>query len=324
MKKALFTLAALLALAAGAADAALLKLTPKEYSAVISTDVRGLLKNPEFKQIAAKPGAVKFLSDAEKFGVRLADIGELAVFNWNDCWYGVFRVENADGLRRALAAPRNPGKTPQIVTETLAGHRVYRFRNPKRQDARHLKKELCLTFTDGGTVVVAKAVELEKFLKAPRADATEIKRLAGNRAEAWAEYRRRSGKTPDGGGETFDARLKQGKAEIQLAGDAGGDIDIRGTAEFVDHESAESMSMTLPGLLAFFAGLVFSEDPDGGDMFVKALRSEARGNTLHFSIHASEELFGRLLRALRSFFGDRKHDAGGQIPGVPIPGGRKK
>lgn len=321
MKKALSTLAALLALAAGAADAALLKLTPKECSAVISADVRGLLKNPEFKRIAAKPGAVKFLSDAEKFGVRLADIGELAVFNWDDCWYGVFRVENTDGLRRALAAPR---KTPKIVTETVAGHRVYRFRDPTRQDAKHLKKELCLTFTEGGTVVVAKAVELEKFLKTPKADATEIKRLAGNRAEAWAEYRRRSGGTPGDGGETFDARLKQGKVEIQLAGDAGGDIDIRGTAEFVDHESAESMSMTLPGLLAFFAGLVFSEDPDGGDMFVKALRSEARGNTLHFSLHASEELFGRLLRALRSFFGDRKHDAGGQIPGVPIPGGRKK
>ena len=177
--------------------------------------------------------------------------------------------------------------------------------------------------TDDGTVVLAKTAELEKFLKTRRADAAEINRLAGNRAEAWAEYRRRAGKKA-GGDETFDARLERGKVEITLAdGDKDG-IDIRGTADFVDHESAESMSMTLPGILSFFAGLVFSEDPEGGDMFVKALHSEARGNTLHFSLHAPEELFGRLLRALENFFGANENGSGRQAPAIRLPGGRKK
>ena len=323
MKKALSILAAFLASAAFAADAALLKLTPREYTAVISADVRGLLKNPEFGKIAAKPAAVGFLADAEKFGVRLDSIHEAAVFNWDDCWYGLFRIADADALRRKLEEHRNSGKTPNIVTETAAGRKVYRFRDPKRLDARHRKKELCTTFLDDGTVVVAKAVELEKFLKARRADAAETERLAGNRAEVWAEYRRRPGKTSDDDDETFDARLKSARAEIMLAGDAKKAVEIRGAADLVDHESAESMSMTLPGLLSFFAGLVFSDDPEGGDMFVKALRSEARGNTLHFSLHASEELFARLLRALENFLGDGKNRGGANAKKL-LPGGRAK
>lgn len=322
MKKAFSILAAFLASAAVAADAALLKLTPKEYTAVISVDVRGLLKNPEFKKIAAKPGAVRSLSDAEKFGLRLDRVREMTVFNWDDCWYGVFRVEDADGLRKTLEAHRSSGTAPNVVTETVAGRQVYRFTDPKRQDARHRKKELCAAFPDDGTVVVAKAVELEKFLKAHRADAAETKRLAEKRAEVWVEYRRRSGKASDDDG-TFDARLKSVKAEIRLAGDAGRAVDIRGTAELVDRESAESMSMTLPGILSFFAGLVFSEDPDGGDMFVKALRSEARGNTLHFSLHVSEELSERLLRALENFFGGGKSRGGANAP-KRLPGGHGK
>jgi len=314
MKKLFSILAALLALAAEAADAALLKLAPKECSTVISADIRGLLQHPEFKKIAAKPGTIPFLAYAEKFGVRLDGIRELAVFNWDDCWYGVFRVADPDGVRKLLAAHQSTGKAPLILTETTAGRQIYRFRDPKRQDAKHRKREVCAVFLDDGVILVAKVIELEKFLKVPKADAAETARLAGNRAEAWAEYRRRTGKSSGDDGETFDARLKSGKAEIKLAGGAKGDIDILGTAEFVDHEAAESMSMTLPGMLAFFAGMVFSEDPEGGDMFVKALRSKAEGNTLHFSLHTPEPLFGRLLRALENFFGDKERDGGAAVP----------
>ena len=279
MKKALSTLAAILALAAGAADAALLKLTPENCTAVISVDIRGLLENPEFKKIAAKPGTVQILSEAERLGVRLADIGELAVFNWDDNWYGVFRVENGVRLREELER-RCAEQTPTVGRATVAGRPVYTLKQKtKGKNHRRRNKEICLLFVDDGAVLIAKTAELEKFLKTRRADATEIKRLAGNRAEAWAEYRRNSGNTSDG--ETFDARLKRGKVEIKLAGGNQGDIDICGTADFVDHESAESMGMTLPGVLAFFMGLVLADDPETADKIVRALRTEVDGGILH-------------------------------------------
>ena len=75
------------------------------------------------------------------------------------------------------------------------------------------------------------------------------------------------------------------------------------------------MSMTLPGVLAFFAGLIFAEDPEGGDMVVRALRSEVNGRTMRISLDMSEELFRRFLKGLESFEG-RKNGVGGAAGNV--------
>ncbi len=318
--RALSLLAALFALTAGGADAALMASAPAGSSAVISIDVRGLLENPDVRKLAEKPGVVKLLSELENSGMRCTDVREIAVFNWDDCWFGLFRLNDADAFRRALEEHRKTGKAPLIVPETIGGRRIFRMRDPKRQSPKHIKKEMCVMFLDDGTVVLAKAVELDKFLKARRIDRTTVEKLAAKHSVVWLEYRQQPGKgNEQRGDEVFDVRLKQGSLELKFDGAAKRDIDLSGTAEFVDPESAKSMSMTLPGIVSFFAGLIFSEDPEGGDMLVRALRSEVRGSTLHLSLHAGEELFLRFLRALENFCSD--DDETEVVGKLPIRGG---
>lgn len=325
MRTALAMLAAFLALTAGAADAALLAYAPAGSSAVISIDVRGLLENPELRKLAAKPGAIKLLAEAEQTGMRFSDVRKIAVFNRDDCWYGLFRLENVGTFRNALDEHRKTGKPPLIVPETAGGLRIFRLRNPKKQSPKHLKKEMCIAFLDDGTVVLAKAVELTKFLTAKRMDQAAVEKLSARRAEVWLEYRQQPGDGKrSGGGEVFDTRLKQGSLELKFAGADKNELDLVGTAEFVDPESAKSMSMTLPGILSFFAGLIFSEDPDGGDMLVRALRSEVRGSTLHLSLHATEELCTRFLRALDNFCSEQDDDGGAAAVKLLIDGGSRR
>lgn len=327
MKKALPILAALLlSWSAGAADAALLALAPAASETVIAIDAKGLLENPELNKLAAKPEAIKLLAEVERSGMRCTDVREIAVFNWDDCWYGLFRLNDANAFRRALEEHRKSGKTPLIVPETAGGRQTFRLRDPKRQSPKHIRKEMCLTFLDDGTVVLAKAKELPKFLTAKRMDPAAAAKLAARHAEVWLEYRQQpgGGDRKKGGGEVFDVRLKQASLELKFAGDAKKDLDLRGTAEFVDAEGAKSMSMTLPGIVSFFAGLIFSEDPEGGDMLVRALRTEVRGNTLHLSLHAGEELCSRFIRALDNFCSE-KDDDDDDRPAArsPLPGGRR-
>ena len=310
MKLVPTALAALCALTAAAGDAALLALTPAGYDTVIAADVPKLMGNRDVRALFDSPGMKKSFSELERAGVRVADLRALAVFSWDDCWYAAMRLDAAK-LRKFLEL-RCADPAANISAETVGNRRVYRLKRPVRPDGRHRKKELCLTVLDGDTALFAKFIELEKFLAAPRIGAPELSRLAAMDADLWIFCRK-----PDDPKKKSDSvfDVTEGSLELRLAGVESTALGIAGTGTFSDPEKARSMSMTLPGILAFFAGLIFAEDPGGGDMVVRALRSEVNGRTMRISLDMSEELFRRFLKGLESFEG-RKNGVGGAAGGV--------
>ena len=312
MKQALSALAALLVFAAAAADVALTGLAPADFSVAILVDVRRMLGNREIQRTVASRGVAGTFAEMERAGVRVARIRELAVFFWDNHWYGAMRVEDAAAIRRDLER-KCADPASNIVAETVAGNRVYRLKRPAKKDGRQAKKELCLFFPGDGTVVLAKAVEVEKFLTCPRLSPKAAAQLADTDAEVWCEYRGgAAAKTPDEERDSgFDLKLTRGFLEIRLAGINRRQVEVTGVGEFSDPADAKSMGKTLPGILAFFAGLIFAEDPEGGDELVRALRSEVDGGELLLSLKASEELFLRFLRAQETFFGGKKYERSG-------------
>ena len=301
LKKVFCTLSVLSVFATEAADAALLELTPADYSAVFSLDLRRAAENPVLRDILATPDAGG-IPVGEDTGLRLSDLSGIAVFNWDDCWYGAFRLNSAARLRGELERRCADG-SGKVVRSTVAGRQVYRFVDPKKRDRRSVRKELCLVFSGNDVAIFAKAVELENFLKARRADAKTLDRLGANGAEAWGEYLQRDGAESDIG-KLFDSRLKRIVLDLKLAGGDKSAVELSGRADFTDAESARSMSMTIPGIAAFLTGLSLADDPESGDMIVKALRCEVRGSSVLISLHADRELFGRFIRGLKSFFSD--------------------
>ena len=296
MKRTLAALAAVFALAAGGADAALLALAPVDCTTVISVDVRRLRSNRDVRAMLGSPGMAKNFSQLERSGVRVADVESAAIFFWDNHWYGVLRVAGAEKIRAALEV-RCARKSSGIEAATIAGRRVYRLKRAPRRDGRHLKKELCVTIFEDGAVLVAKYIEVEKFLKAKRVGAAEAARLACNDAEAWLFCRMdRLRRNEDLEG----FALKRASLELRLGGAERTALAVTGVVTFADPEKARTMSETLPGILAFFAGLVFSEDPEGGEQVVRALRSEVDGDTLRLSLELPEDLFRRFLRGWES------------------------
>lgn len=296
MRKTLAALAAVFALTAGGADAALLALAPADYTAVIWVEVRRLRGNRDIRAMLESPGTAKSFSQMERGGVRVADIESAAIFFWDNHWYGALRVADASPIRDTLerrCAEKNSG----IEAVTIADRRVYRLKLAPRNDGRHVKKELCITVFEDGTVIVAKYIEVEKFLKAARLDAAAAARFARNDAEAWLFCRmNRLRKNEDL--EAF--AIKRASLEMRLCGPERTALSMTGAITFANADKARTMSMTLPGILAIFAGLVFSEDPEGGDMVVRALRSEVDGDTLRLSLDMPEDLFRRFLRGWES------------------------
>lgn len=303
LKKTLFALTAVWTVAAGAADPVLLKLTPAEYSAVVSFDLRRAMENRALREVVESPEIKGKVSIGEDSGLRVSDLSEAAVFHWDECWYGVFRLRSADRLRETLEkrAADNSGK---VAKTKIAGAAVYILKQPGRKNPRRSNKELCVAFIDDGLVVLAKAAELEKFLKARRADVKTVSRLAGNPAEAWFLYIRRSGASPDDFSGIFDSRLKQIALDIKLTGQDKSALELVGKADFSDGDSAKSMSMTVPGLAAILTGLVFSDDPEGGDKMVKALRCEVQGSSIRLSMRVDKEMLDRFFKGVKTFFVD--------------------
>ena len=311
LKTAFCALAALVALAAGAADAALLKLTPAKYTAVISLDLRRAAENRALRELLEAPESSTTPVLGET-GVRLADIRELAVFNWDDHWYGAFILNSPGRFREDLERRCADGKR-EVVKANVAGRQVYALKKKNSgKNHRRRNKELCILFVDDDTVVIAKTAELAKFLAARREDAAERKRLADHPAAAWCVYRGENEVQKNASGRD----LKKLVLDLTLTGKDHGGLELAGTAELSDPESARSMAMTLPAMTAVTAGLIFSEDPEGGDLVVKALHCEAKGNSILISMKADESLFRRFLAALRSFF--KKE------PGVVGKGGSAK
>ena len=309
MKKLFSALAAALTLAAAGADAALTALAPADYAAVFSIGVRRLLAHRDLQRTAAKPGIAKFFDETERAGMRLARIRELAVFYWGDHWYGAMRVDGAALLRKELEL-RSAVGDPVVAAAELGGRKIYRLKRPEKENPRHRNKELCLVFWDADVVVLAKTAELEEFLECARVDRTEAERLAANDAEVWCFYRRRSDAKLDGDAAgVIDVNLKQGFLELRFAGESRRDVGIAGWADLGDRKTAESMGMTLPGVLAFFMGLVLADDPETADKIVRALRTEVDGGILHLSMHVPEELLQRFLKALETFCDDTKKSA---------------
>ena len=309
MKKLFSAVSAALTLAAAGADAALTALAPAEYTAVFSIGVRRLLANRNLKQTAAKPGIAKFFAETEKAGLGIASIREVAVFYWGDHWYGAMLADDADTLRNELER-RSAAADPGVAAAQLGGRRIYRLKRPENDNPRRRNKELCLVFFDGGVVLLAKTAELEAFLKCPRVNRAEAERLAANDAEVWCSYRRsRDAKPDDDAASIVDMNLKQGFLELRFVGESRSDVGISGTADLGDQKTAESMSMTLPGVLAFFMGLVLADDPATADRIVRALRTEVDGGTLRFSMNVPEELLQRFLAALENFFDDERQTA---------------
>lgn len=312
MKRLPVVLAALLAFAAEAVDVGLTRLAPADYSAVILIDIRRMLGNRDVQRVMASRGAATRFSEVESVGLRIARIRELAVFLWDSHWYGVMRFEGAAELERELARRSADGKS-KIAAEVVAGTRIYRLKRPPKPDGRHKTKELCLVFPGGETVVLAKAAEVANFLTCRRLDPAAAAQLADTDAEMWCEYRGKPAeKKPDEElDNVFDMRLKKGVLAIRLTGADRRRVDITGVGEFSDPAAARSMGTTLPGILAFLTGIVFAEDPEGGDELVRALRSEVKGGELLLSLSASEEMFRRFLRAEEAFLSEKKHGRGG-------------
>jgi hypothetical protein len=308
MKKLFSALAAALTLAAGGADAALTALAPENYTAVFSIGVRQLLRNRELQRTAAKPGIAKFFDETERAGLWIARIRELEIFYWGDHWYGAMRVDDADRLRNDLE--RKAAAGTGIAAAERCGKRLFRLKRPAEKNPRRRNKELCLVFWGGDVVVLAKTAEVEAFLKSARVDSAEAERLAANDAEVWCSYRRRRDAKPDDDAASIiDMNLKQGFLELRFVGDARRDVGIAGTADLGDRKTAKSMGMTLPGVLAFFMGLVLADDPATADRIVRALHTEVNGGELLLSMDVPEELLQRFLLALGSFFGDKQQAA---------------
>ena len=318
MRKALVALAAAFALTVGAADAALLALAPAEYTAVISLDLRRLLGNRDFRKWSESPAVAESLSELARAGMRISGIRALAIFYWDDNWYGVLKPDPALRLREALER-RCADPSSKITAETLAGRRVYLLRRPPTRGNRHKKKELCFTFFGDDTAVVAKFVELEKFLRVRRLDPAEVARLAARDADAWFVCRTHEGPgARRKNGELGAFGIKHGALELRLTGGEATAVALSGVLGFSKSSKAREMSMTLPAILAFFTGLVFAEDPEGGEQFVRALRSEVRGKTLRLSLDVSEDLFRRFLRGLESLSG-RQNGGGAPVKAPPPP-----
>ena len=312
MKKVLFALAALLTLAAGGADAALTAWAPADHSLALLVDVRRLMGSRDVRRTVASPGVAEQFAEVERVGLRIALIRELAVFQWDDHWYGVMLVEDAEALRKSLEQ-KSSDPAAKVAAERVAGATVYRLKRPPRKDGRHKRKELCLIFPGGDVVVLAKRVEVEAFLKCPKLDHEAAAKLADTDAEVWGEYHdrdnaKRSGRDDDDGP---DVRLKHGSLMVRLTGAGRDNIEAVAVGVYHDPAGARSMSTALPGIMAFFTGLVFAEDPEGGDELVRALNTEVSGDRLMLSIKATPELVRRFLRAQESFFGGGKHAPAG-------------
>ena len=317
MRRTLIALAVAAALTARAADAALLAPAPAEYTAVISLELRRLLDNRDFRQWSESPAIAATLSELGRGGVRISGIRALTVFYWDDNWYGVLKMDPAVRLREQLER-KCADPSAKITAETLAGRRVYLLHRPPIPGNRHRKKELCFTFLGDDTVVVAKFLELEKFLKVRRLDPAAVARLAERDADAWFVCRMHEG--PDArrkNGEFGAFGIKSGALELRLTGGKATAIALSGVMRFAKPSKAREMSMTLPAILAFFTGLVFSEDQEGGAQFVRALRSSVRGDTLRLSLDVSEDLFRRFLRGVESLTG--RQNGVGAPARVPRP-----
>ena len=296
MKKVLSTLAAILTLAAGGADAALTAWAPADYSELLLIDVRRLMCNRDVQRAIASPGVAERFAEVERAGLRIAGIRELAVLHWDDHWYGVMIVDGAAKLMLLLER-HSADLASKIAGETVAGTRVYRLRRPPKKNGKHEKKELCLVFPGGDVVVLAKRVEVEAFLTCPRLDPAAAAQLADTDAELWYEHRGRDdAKGDDRKSDGPDVRLKHGSLMLRLTGAAGRDLEITGVGEYYTPEGAKSMSTALPGILAFVIGLVFAEDQEGGDELVQRLNTRVDGNTLMLSMDVPEPLLGRFLR----------------------------
>lgn len=309
MKKVLSALAAILTFAAAGVDAALTAWAPADHSRVLLVDVRRLMGNRDIRRTVASPGVAERFAEVERFGLRVAFIRELAVFQWDDHWYGVMLAENAEALRKSLELSSSD-PAAKVAAENVAGTTVYRLKRPPRKDGRHKRKELCLIFPGGDVVVLAKRVEVEAFLKCRKLDRAAAAKLADTDAEVWGEYHDRSDAKHENG-DGADVRLKHGSLMLRLTGTDRAGIEAVAVGDYYDPAGAKSMSTALPGIMAFVTGLVFSEDPEGGDALVRALNTEVSGSRLMLSLKASPELVRRFLRAQESFFGGRKHAPAG-------------
>lgn len=306
MKKLFSALAAVLTLAAGAADAALTALAPADYKLALSVDVRRMLGNRDVQQTIAKPDLAKLFAEAERAGLRIARIRELTVFFWDNHWYGAMRMDDAGRLREILEK-ESAGKNAKIAAEDIDGKRVYRLKRPEEKRPRRRNKELCLVFWDADIVLIAKTAELRPFLSCPRLAPAEAARLADTDAEAWFSYRNRGAAKPkDDSAGLVGMDLKNGDLELRLAGPSRRDVEIVGSADFGDPVTAKSMSMTLPGIMAFFLGLVLNDDPQTADRIVRALRTEVDGGGLLLKLEAPDEVVQRFLASLESFLGGKK------------------
>lgn len=322
MKRVLAALAAMLTLAAGGADAKLTAWAPTDYSRVLLIDVRRILGNRDIQRTVASPGVAERFAEVERVGLRLAGIRELAVYQWDDHWYGVMIAENAAELQKSLELKSADPKA-KIAAENVAGTTVYRLMRPPKKGDKHKKKELCLFFPGGDVVVLAKRVEVEAFLKCRKLDAAAAEKLADTDAEVWCEYCDRDNAKRDGGDDDGpDVRMKHGTLMMRLAGTGRRDLEAVGVGEYHDPAGAVSMSTALPGIMAFFTGLMFADDPEGGDALVRALETEVAGDRLMLSMKVPEKLFRRLLRAVESFFGGNKHAPAGPAKAPRGNGGR--
>lgn len=316
MRKTLSVLAAACsAFVLAAEEAPLLSYAPREYSAVISVDLRRLRENPEIGKRFSAPGAVKLLAELERSGLDVGAVPALAVFYWSERWFCVMRVGDVARLCGELdrhCSGADPDATPLRVGKL----RAYRINHRKKpgQSERKRGKELCVVIPGGGVVVVAKLAEVKDFLATPKLGDAYRREFGDRDAALWCEYRRRdafAGESDESG--VVDMRLRQGSLTLAFFGADKRDVEINGVARFSDADSARSIGMTLPGVLAFFVGLVCSDDPGAGDAIVRALRCRTEGSTAYLSLRLPDGLFRRFAAGLDGLLGG-DGDGGRGVP----------
>lgn len=290
MKKLLFALFVVGAFVLNAADLGLLKFIPAKYEALVLADVPKLLAHPDVQKRLADPEVSAQLAALSEVGLDIKSLKSFCVFYAGGEVGVAVRLESAAKFREQLDKSITAGDGTSIAARQVNGRRIYRLTSKKRNE------EVDMLFVSSDVIVAAEPKALEQYFHAALVSADALEKIRIPDVALWGMWRDLEPKpakkdSPD------DLGVLAVMASLNFSGAKGHDLDLSCVAVFRDAKSAAQMGMMIPGYLAMLSGMVFGEDPQTGEAFIKSLKSEAKDNTLRLSMHLSAELLQRVSAA---------------------------
>ena len=291
MKKLLLALFAVGAFVLNAADTGLLKFAPAKYELLVLADVPILLAHPDAQKQLADPEVVTQLAAFKEVGLDIAALKSILLFYAEDQVGVAVRLESAAKFRAELDKSITAGDGTQIAARQVNGRRIYRLSQRKRGE------ELDMVFVADDVIVAAEPAALEKYFAAALVPADAVEKIAIPDVALWGMWRDLD---PKPAADKDDIGLLTVMATVNFSGAQGHDLDLTGVGVFRDAKAAAQMGMMVPGWLSMGVGMVFGDDPKTGEDIIKALKSEAKENTLRLSMHLPEELLQRISKTAES------------------------